>query len=384
MEEKKNAEKKAIVISAHKELMPLLKVVLQRYGIAIDTSYDSLSSLLAITKSVRETGNTVFIRKAFSRFVGDWGLPYLIIIDDRLSLSIDSWQDPDTKKVLLTFLISILVIHRATKGAAPVNLVLLDVTGGKSNSQYYEKEPVRILELLGKDNATINGIVEAYTAHPGDFGGVFTIKVIRADVDRQVIESELDRFLTNRKGVAPKIEGEPAIPHKVNPGGAGRPTAAPVPPDAHGDGKLPAENLSRNGGPVSGSVAVRFDDGTVSVDGKTDGVTPKDERFADLATGEINVLGSWVTANQRAIHDRIIDAITLGVEEKRYNFSSPVVINLTRCVIDQSVIASLLPLVTRELVKFTGLKILVNFKNANILEKSPGYMMISKKVYHAY
>ena len=109
MIEKKDEGKKAIVISAHKELMPLLKVIFQRYGIAIDTSYDSLSSLLAITKSVRETGNTVFIRKAFSRFVSDWGLPDLVLIDDRISLQhrlvAGSGQEKDSAHLLISIIV---------------------------------------------------------------------------------------------------------------------------------------------------------------------------------------------------------------------------------------------------------------------------------------
>ena len=109
MDEGKEKQRRAIVISARRELAPALKVILNRHKISIDTSYDSLSSLLAITKSVRETGNTVFIRKAFSRFVSDWGLPDVLVIDDRIQLAIDSWQDPDNKKILRTLIVSIII-----------------------------------------------------------------------------------------------------------------------------------------------------------------------------------------------------------------------------------------------------------------------------------
>ena len=59
-------------------------------------------------------------------------------------------------------------------------------------------------------------------------------------------------------------------------------------------------------------------------------------------------------------------------------------VNLTQCEIDQSIISSLISLATKELSRFKDVKILVNFANATVLEKAPGYIMIRKKVYHAY
>ncbi len=365
--------KRAIVISAHKELMPLLKVILQRYGIIIDTSYDSLSSLLAITKSVRETGNTIFIRKAFSRFVGDWGLPHLLIIDDRISLSIDSWQDPDTKKILLTFLISILVIHAASKTAVPVNLVLLDVTGGKSNSHFYEKEPVRILELLGTENATLNGMIVSLKSKPEDFEKIFAIKVVRADDERQVIETEIDRFLSGKKFQAPgAVPAQTVTQNSVYTDTISLKSEGPEQPRS-----------LKAAGEISGSVIVRLDEKAYSINGVNVDNPPGDV-YGQLIKDEINITGSWVTQNQRAVHDRVLAEVKKGAGEGRFTKSSVMVLNLTRCLLDQSIIASLLPLVTRELVSYADVKILVNFKNANILEKSTGYRLISKKVYHAY
>ena len=252
----------------------------------------------------------------------------------------------------------------------PVNLILLDVTDGKSNSHRYEKDPVRILELLGSENATLKSMVESLKGRPEDFEKILNIKVVRADVERQVIETEIDRFLAGNKILAPKLA----------PAGTVTPKPAPAETAAR-EPELP--HSLRAADAIFASVIVRITENDFSVNGSIV-EKPSGDAYGELVANEINIIGSWVTKNQRIVHDRVLDEVKKGVDEGRYDKSSVVVLNLTRCVVDQSIIASLLPLVTRELASFVDVKVLVNFKNANILEKSTGYRLISKKVFHAY
>jgi hypothetical protein len=381
MDESRGKQRRAIVISAHRELAPALKVILNRHKILIDTSYDSLSSLLAITKSVRETGNTVFIRKAFSRFVSDWGLPDVMIIDDRIQLAIDSWQDPDNKKILRTLIVSIIIAQATAAKPSPVNIILLDVTDGKSNSSSFEKDPVRILDLLGTDNATIGGVVASLKSKPDHFRKMMKIKVVSASAERAEIEGEMNAFLAGCfiAGGNDTGAGETIVETKI-----------PVPgmmvqdaPHVQKPVGKPAETPVQKTAAEICDVVVRVDDDTCSINGSAVDLKGDEVRLS-LVRGEINIRGRWVSRNQRKVHDAIMNEVTSGLAAKLYDDSSVVSVNLTQCEIDQSIISSLISLATKELSRFKDVKILVNFANATMLEKAPGYIMIRKKVYHAY
>lgn len=369
------------MISARRELAPALKVILNRHKILIDTSYDSLSSLLAITKSVRETGNTVFIRKAFSRFVNDWGLPDVLVIDDRIQLSIDSWQDPDNKKILRTLIVSIIIAQATAGKPSPVNIILLDVTEGKSNSSSFEKDPVRILDLLGTDNATIGGVVASLRGKPEHFRKMLRIKVVSASAERASIEGEMNAFLAGCFLAGGSVTGAAELgagQEKPAPGTVARPA-----PQAEKAAEMTAEKPVQKPADETCDIVVRVDDATCLINGNAVDVND-DEARQSLVRGEINIRGRWVTRNQRRVHDAIMSEVNRGLGSRMYDESSVVSVNLTQCTIDQSIISSLISLATKELTRFKDVKILVNFANATVLEKAPGYIMIRKKVYHAY
>ncbi len=364
MAEKGPERKRAIVITAFKEIMPAIRAALDRYSIDIVSHYESLHSLSAIKKGIAQTGNTVFLRKAFSRFVNECGPPDILIIDEKANLGSDSSFEPDMRKLLRTFLISFIIMQKTYGERARANIVLIHSEEVKGEAPAYETEPTAILDFLSSQNDSVNRLIEDFKKQPERFHRSFAIKTISRRLPHRAIAQRLSEFiekrlgLTAQEGASIAQEESPAVPQS---------SRIKIRERAKGD---------------TCTVVMRTGDSIIMVNGvekevKAEGI------YRVLPLNETYVLGSWSTGNQKEIADYIRKTLQRGADTA--GDESPVLtINLTRCEIAPEIISSLVDITTKSLPDSVEVKISVNFKSALLLENAPGYIMIRNHIQHAY
>lgn len=364
MAEKGTERKRAIVITAFKEIMPAISAALDRYSIDIVNTYDSLRSLSVIKKAIARTGNTVFLRKAFSRFVNECGPPDILIIDEKANLGSDSSSEPDMRKLLRTFLISFIIMQKTYGERARANIVLIHAEDVKGEEQTYETEPTAILNFLSSQNDSVNKLIEDLKKQPERFHRSFAFKAISKKIPHKAIAQRLSEFIEERLGLTPQ-EG-----------------AAPVHQESPAVPTAPRIKIRERAKGDACTVVMRTSDSTIMVNGVEKGVKAEGI-YRALPLNETYVLGSWSTRNQKEIADSLRKTLQRGADTA--GDDSPVLtINLTRCEIDPAIISSLVDIATNSLPDSIEVKISVNFKSALLLENAPGYIMIRNHIHHAY
>ncbi len=354
--------KRALLITDNSAHVSHARSVLGRHNIIIATEYESLSSINVIRKSFKDTRNTVFIRKSFSRMVNDWGPPFLIILDYRIDLGPESIHDADHRKLLRTFFISLVIMMKRNElDKSLVNIILLTDKTDFAEALNFQKNPVTILDILMSDNEDINNLISGIKKDPGDFNKTFKIIALPDSSFENTFEKAI--LALTKTG----DEAKPAEPQKL----AAARTAQPV------EKKDPADR------PVA-HIVLRIDDALAYVDGAQ--VSIKDRpSLRSLSTGQFYVLGRWEYWNQAEVAGILGEYVTNGIGGKRFHQNDEIIINLgDHCTIDATVIASLVNLFTKQLSVYNKKSIVVSYNNADILEKGSGYILIKKYVRHTY
>ncbi len=363
MENNPPQKKRALLITDNSAHASHARSVLGKHNIINATEYESLSSLNVIRKSFKDTRNTVFIRKSFSRMVNDWGPPFLIILDYRIDLGPESIHDSDHRKLLRTFFISLVIMMK--KGElknARINFILLTDKMDFAEMMNFQKNPVAILDILQSDNQEINNLIAGIRQDPAEFNRIFSIIALPniafdSSFEKAIIAliKENDTSLPAEQQVAADGATSPKPAKKTEPA---------EPPVAH--------------------IVFRINDTLAYVDG-TKVPTKDTPALRSLAIGQFYVLGRWENKNQAEVAKSFGEYITKGIGEKRFHQNDEIVINLSdHCTIDATVIASLVMLFTKQLSMYNTRSIVVSYKNADILEKGSGFILIKKYVRHAY
>ncbi len=356
----------ALLITDRTALASHARSVLGRHGITIITEYDSLYSTAVIRKTLKDTGNTIFIRKSFSRMVHDWGPPFLIILDYRLNLGASSINDSDNRKLLRTFFISLVIMMKKSElDRAKVNFILLTDKTDFAEALAFQKNPVALLDILKSDNEEINSLINGISGNPAEFNRIFRILAL----PDSAFENSFEKAVIALTGKSEKAAGN----------GRPGPEAETKKPD------MPVQTKKADTGtPPVAHVVYRVDDSLAFIDGAQASLRDNPS-LGSLMPGEFYVLGRWEYRNQAEVAKILGECITGGVGGKRFHQNDEIIINLNdHCAIDATVIASLVMLLTKQLSVFNKKRIIVSYKNAEILEKGSGYILIKKHVQHAY
>ena len=359
-----NNLRKNLMLTSQVVVGKTIQSVLEKFSMKIDTSYDALSSLSVLKDAYKRTGNTVFIRKAFARFVAEHGTPFLLIIDYRIYLTSNLEEDPDMRKILRTFILSYMIINRDIDSPRNANIVLIDVGEKGSGAAEIENNPLILLDILETGNDEINALIQSYRKDIGKFLKLFNIISMSPRDDRVFAASKLDKFINQIQASYGKV---------------------PVISESRIEASQ-AKKLEETNSNVDSEchVLVKIDENSLLIDGKES--KPADnEMYSDLKHAVIYIIGYWNKKNQRNVTDIILRIIRENPGQTLFGKTDEIVINLSRdCVIDSLILSSLFTLINHDLADYPKLKILVDFKNGVILENTPGYIIIKDRVYHVY
>lgn len=352
-------KKQALLITSQTEFAKIIKTILSNNSIEINSRYEALYSSAVIRKAYQNTGNTVFVRKAFSRFIAEYGAPHLIIMDYRIFLTSDLRDDPDMRKIFKTLLISYIIMNYESNIAVPANFALIDVGEKGSGALEVEKNPASLLDIITTDNIEINAMVRAYKKNTEKFNSTFRFMAVSPKSSYNEIKAKFDDFLAR---ISEKVEDKHLQENQIS---------------------AQSPNQGRRF-PAHCTVILKTDSTHALINGiETD--TESLSNHSVLTEKHIHLLGHWGKDNFQEIAEKIRQTIEIAFAKNFFNGSGEIVLNLSRnCTVEPSVVGFLVTLANGELSRGKNVKILIDFTNSVVLEKSPGYRLISKNVYHCF
>ncbi|MBP7736387.1 MAG: hypothetical protein KA369_10485 [Spirochaetes bacterium] len=355
--------KQALLITGNSALGSHARSMLGKYRITVNTEYESLNSITVIKNSLKETQNTVFIRKSFTRLIKDWGPPAMLILDYRINLGPDSINDSDHRKLLRTFFISLVIMMKRNElGENSIAFVLITDQADFAEAAAFQKNPVSLLDIMKSDNEEVNTLIAGIKKDPAQFNRTFRIVPIQGDSFEASFEKTVIALSTGEE-----IEHSSERPEEKD----------SAPRQAQAAKKNSAE------APVA-HIVFRVDDATVYCDGVPVG---KDRiaSFSSFSADQFYVVGRWEYKNQAEVAGQLSDSIVKGIGGRQFHKNDDVVINIGNlCTIDATIISSLVMLLTKSLSGFTRISIVVGYDNAAVLEKGSGYILIKKFIRHSY
>lgn len=362
------SDKYSLMITSNSRAAAHIRSVTDKLNIPLNMEYESFNSYRVMQKAVSETGNTVFIRKTIARLIDDHGLPELIILDYRLFLGPDQKSDPDRRKLLRTFFISYVIMMRKEKlPGLRGKFIFLANPEDVAEAAQFQRDPESILDIISTTNEDINNLAKTIRQDTGKFNSIFSIRVVPLDRVTDEIETALRSLLSDggTDGVAPSSV----------PGAA---------PETNGTAPSPERADAGDTPPAVAHLLFRTDESTAYKDNIK--VTPdKVKNLETLALRQFYVVGRWEKRNLNEVVDSLQQAMQQGVGGISFKNTDQIVINIcNQCTIDGTIISALSKLFNTVLAGYQSKKINVNFKNATILERAPGYIMIKKYIQHVY
>lgn len=355
--------KQALLITANSALGSHARSILGKYRITVNTEYNSLSSITVIRNSLKETQNTVFIRKSFARLIKDWGPPVMLILDYRINLGPDSINDSDHRKLLRTLFISLVIMMKRNELCENrIAFVLITDQADFAEAMAFQKNPLSLLDILKSDNEEVNTLIGGIKKDPAQFNRTFRIAAIQGEAFEGSFENtviavskgdEIEQPLERRESKDPRPRQDSA--EKKNPA---------EPPVAH--------------------IVYRVNDATVYYDGAPVSAD-RIPSFSPFSAGQFYIVGRWEYKNQAEVAGQLGDYVVKGIGGRQFHKNDEVLINIgSHCTIDATVISSLVMLLTKSLAGFAKISIVVGYENAVVLEKGSGYLLIKKFIRHSY
>ncbi len=353
-------KKQALLITTQVEFAKVIRTILANNSIEINTRYEALASPAVIHKAYQNTGNTVFVRKAFSRLVAEEGVPYLIIIDYRIFLTSDLREDPDMRKIFKTLLISYIFMHSESTTPIPANFVLIDVGEKGSGATEIEKNPASVLDIIETDNSNINAMVNAYKKNLEKFNSIFRFVAISPKSEYQEVKTKLDGFfaLIDAKSEKTTQVQQSAMPDQSTTHARTNATECMT--------------VFKNG---SYLVIINGEETTLDA-------YPDIQTLPDV---QIHVRGHWGKATFQDTCRKIQRTIEITQEKNAFDETGEIVLNLSKnCSVEPQALSFLVLLVNNAKAMGIKCKILIDFKNSMILEKAQGYRLISPHIIHCF
>lgn len=193
--------KKAILITDNKRASITLKGVLNKHKIDIESGYVSLHSVPMMKKIAGKTKNTAFIRNELYRYIREVGAPIIIIMDYDIDLSQEGENDPDTRRLLKTYIISYLILSKG-QGLEKLraNFILMGAPSQMKELSALESNPSDILNLLStKDNA-VNAIIGEYREKAERLKSLISFKAIDTELPAGEMIDSVNKYLVSIAG----------------------------------------------------------------------------------------------------------------------------------------------------------------------------------------
>jgi len=344
--------KNALILSAYKNLQPLITGVLTEIGILHYTENNSLASLEELKKKLNEDNNLSFLKKDIHSFIQQNGYPFLIILDMKINTGLDS--DHERVKVLKTFLLSYIIIMQSEQyKEISCNLLILADKNEYNNFKVNLKHPQNLLSILKTNDERLNNIIHEYRVNGEKFKTSFNILLTDAEQEPSLIKSELILFINLIKSKE-KLKNRQVQE---------KPAAAAGPKIEAADA---ADVVLRSGTLFykNGDAPCAYDD------------------VLNLSDREIYILGNFTSFTRLDVLRRIISLIRTGFgNEFNIKKMDSLILNIPEeSVIDSTTPITIAQLLSKELIEYKNIKIKTTPSHYEMMLQSKGFSMIQRSV----
>ncbi|HRX16412.1 MAG TPA: hypothetical protein P5123_08865 [Spirochaetota bacterium] len=342
--------RKALLFSSDRRVEMQLRKSLSFISIELEKNIPNLSSLNTIKTVAKSLKGTGFMRAELFNFIQTTGFPYLVIMDFRLDLGLDTQNDPGNLKLLKTFLISYIIFSMGRGfDKLHLNLLLIYNQDDTASAEELSEKPERLLSLLHTKNDEVNALISRMKNDNTLFKKIFSIRFVA----RQGIENSLDETIKtfNSSITARNNLTNERVKKSLGAVQKGEKNAADV-------YYLCGQNCYQNG--------------TVCSDVPT--------RYQIASPGSLYVEGYWISTTTREVADRIIKSVATALKAKGIQKGEDLVIHLQeKCIIDGTTATALTGLIIQHLQKlYNGVSVKVSRFNEPILKNSQGFSMIKE------
>lgn len=206
--EKKSGQK-VIVLTKNKRLRQALIQSIKKKGLEYESEIISLYDIDHITKMIKSTGNTRFLRNAFSDLIKENnGTPLCIIIDYLVDFGLSKELDPDNMKLLRTFSISSIILANISNLLYNItNIVLIGSPGNLKELEIFKSNPHFVFKIAKTQNPGLNKILDEVLENPEKIKNVFTVNYLLMDQTNDYLsaasklETLLDKYIQKRQSL---------------------------------------------------------------------------------------------------------------------------------------------------------------------------------------
>lgn len=343
--------KKSILLVQDKRLEKFIKQLLRRKEKDLETSLPLLSDINAIKNELQKNKNTVNLRGEFGYFVKEHGLPFIIIISYHVDFGLSTFDDPDKRKLVRTFLLAFTLLANA-KGfeSASANIVFVINKNQASTMSQFAKYPSFLLEQIRTKDDRVNKIIDSFSADRNKVKSFFKISYI-FNPEEGKYAAELDR-----------LEKIIDIYDKIVAGKTKDITKKPT-TDMISDDKEPANVICRA---ATEKLIINGKLGPLSADAK--------DRYIEK---NIHLEGAITTKTLIVVKDRLLSTFQSMAKINPFKKDEKIFINIPdTSVIDGSFASVMGSFLSSALYEYKGISINMGKENSEKLKNSEGYIAI--------
>ncbi len=197
---------KVIILTRNKRLRQGLIQSIKLKGLEVESDIISLYDMDHITKMIKNTGNTGFLRNAFSDLIKENnGTPFCIILDYLVDFGLSKELDPDNLKLLKTFSISSIILANISNlQYNTTNIVLIGSPENLKQLEIYKSDPHLVFKIAKTQNPGLNKMLEEVIENPKKIKNVFTVNYLLMDQTNDYLsaanklETLLDKYIQKR------------------------------------------------------------------------------------------------------------------------------------------------------------------------------------------
>jgi len=348
------AGEKVIILTTNNRLCKALLQSVRKKNLEYESENISLYDMKHITRMVRTTKNTLFLREAFGNFIKENnGTPLCIVIDYKIDFGLPRNLDPDNMKLLKTFLVSSVILTDKTNLTYNVtNLVLISSPQNLKQLDMFKANPYLAYKIVKTENQQVNQLLEKAAGSAEKGNSLFSIDYLLIDESNDTLSAAhkleviLDNLLKKKQSLMnlKKTEGQTEII----------------------SGKYEAAKI-----------LYKISDARLYLDGKVFNIENND-KFEKYKEDVIYILGYYIQNNVNQVNEKLEKFILEDLPRLR-NISIDTEINISlnsHTIIDGGIAPALNILLSIKLKDFKNIHLITSPVNFKKIEKSPGFISL--------
>ena len=345
---------KVIVLTRNKRLLRALILPIKQKGLEYESEIISLCDIEHIAKMIKSTGNTRFLRGAFSDLIKENnGTPLCIIIDYLVDFGLSKELDPDNMKLLRTFAISSIILANTTNlQYNNTNIVLISSPEYLKQMEMFKLNPHLVFKIAKTQNSGLNKMLDEVLENPEKIKRIFTMNHILMDETNDYmsaankLEILLDKYIQEKKSL-----------HNLK------------------KSKSQTEILTGEYEPAR--ILFKISDTKIYIDGKIFNIegNPKFEKYKENI---IYLQGYYVQSNVTRVNEALEKFILVDYPKiKSLSIDSEINISLgDHTIIDGGITPALNILLSIKLKDFKDINLITSPVNFAKMENSPGFISL--------